>query len=214
MFRHKEKNLTKLKISSYVDSKKNLIFEQIKFIESGVHVCAAILPYSKLLVPVEIYALAVKTKYYSMDAFGGTQISLPCNNFVITQVIGNLSVIWFKDDKIFKKIKYTYSFSGASLFFEDLTAFDSGIYECKVIDTLRNRTWITNRINLYVRSINNFLLNFTFWIITACLAVFSFVLYIFVVVYRFKVYKKTEEKFFAVDKTDNLQLEMMKPVDK
>ena len=38
---------------------KAIIFDEIKPIDSGVHVCMAILPYGNTTVPVQIYSIAL-----------------------------------------------------------------------------------------------------------------------------------------------------------
>jgi hypothetical protein len=190
-----------------------LIFDEIRPENSGVHACIAILPYGNTTIPVQIYSIAVNSTL-PYDPFAGTSTTLNCNNFLLTQLISNLSVEWYKDNKPYVQKKNIFSYTGANLYFDDLTIKDSGIYECRVIDNQLKRKWITNLIRLEVRSVNNILLNFTLWIVAFSLALISLILYMLLIKYRYQKHKKLEDKFFAVDKSNKLQLEMIKPKNK
>ena len=74
-----------LNIAAYVDQNHNLKISEVEPKDSGVHVCLAMLPFAKIAVPVEIYALAVISRI-PVDVNAGKSISLHCNNFLLTQL--------------------------------------------------------------------------------------------------------------------------------
>ena len=125
----------------------------VKPAHAGVHVCVAKLPLSNVSIPIEIYALAVRAKIPNYNTFAGKHVTLECNNFLLTQIIPNLTVFWYKDDKLYLRKSSYINFASTNLYFDHLSAWDSGIYECRLYDRVQNRTWTTNMVNLHVQSV-------------------------------------------------------------
>ncbi len=128
----------------------DLFIENVTLSDSGVYLCYAILQDGKTPgVIIDAYALAVKSKQPDYESRAGTTLKITSQSISLNHVLENMIEEWYFNGIRVQNRKHI-SVVNMSLTIDSLVLNDTGIYECRIIDPIKNRTWITNRIHVNV----------------------------------------------------------------